>query len=474
MLEYLRLANERRRIMKARMIIGASIAFLAMCAEPIWATSEATTIEQSAFARELMNMSEAQLRKLEEGKKKGLLELRPVLLPTEEYIVGKNAHFGWPIATKAGDALVVIYLRRCAHYHAPPWDQDSSGCMMMRSLDGGRTWSKPTDLRQYARKADGSLPFYSKGECITTTSDGAIVLGHEYGTFRSEDQGVTWEHYSHDPPFSRRLSANETTTFNCPRLIEHPTYGLVRMCGIKGVAEDQSAIGWPIYTNKVSVANSLDGGRTWKEQKYEVPIVGPAEPAMLLHEGALIVIGRPYHKTTSFRKTWTTPYTQHWSKTGWFPLQGKLTNMSVTNRWKSDIPGKGLDTVDLSFNPVTKRLEVVATDRMGGGVEERRWQVQFSVNLWSIDPEDLLAGSAEWRFEGCLFERQHEFPARALQRSSEKMSDGCHPGAAVIDEKEGVQHIFVYMGSPAAPAGIFHLKRTLETDKLSDFLMESN
>ena len=268
--------------MKARMIIGASIAFLAMCAEPIWATSEATTIEQSAFARELMNMSEAQLRKLEEGKKKGLLELRPVLLPTEEYIVGKNAHFGWPIATKAGDALVVIYLRRCAHYHAPPWDQDSSGCMMMRSLDGGRTWSKPTDLRQYARKADGSLPFYSKGECITTTSDGAIVLGHEYGTFRSEDQGVTWEHYSHDPPFSRRLSAKETTTFNCPRLIEHPTYGLVRMCGIKGVAEDQSEVGWPIYTNKVSVANSLDGGRTWKEKKYEVPLVGPAEPATFI------------------------------------------------------------------------------------------------------------------------------------------------------------------------------------------------
>ena len=57
-------------------------------------------IEQSALARELMDMSEAQLRKLEEGKKKGLLELRPILLPTEEYIVGKNNHFGWPKATK--------------------------------------------------------------------------------------------------------------------------------------------------------------------------------------------------------------------------------------------------------------------------------------------------------------------------------------------------------------------------------------
>ena len=467
-----------RKIVALAVVIMAIVAvILAMSAGPARTNSEVTmevtTIEQSALARKLMNMSQAQLRKLEEGKKKGLLELRPALLPTKENIVGKNIHFGWPLATKAGDALVVIYLRRCAHYHHPPWDQDSSGVMMIRSVDGGRTWSKPTDLRQYARKADGSLPFYSKGECITTTIDGAIVLGHETGTFRSEDQGVTWEHYSHDPPFSRRLSAKETTTFNCPRLIEHPTYGLVRMCGIKGIAEDQSSSGYPIYRNKVHVANSLDGGRTWKEQKYEVPLVGPAEPAMLLHEGALIMIGRPYHKTTSSRKTWTTPYTQHWSKTGWFPLQGKLTNMSATDRGKSGVPGKGLDTPDLSFNPVTKRLEVVTTDRMGGGVEGRRWQVPLSLNLWSIDPEDLLAGSAEWRFEGCLFERQTSMPNQALQRAEEKMSDGCHPAAAVIDEEEGVQHIFVYMGNPAGPAGIFHLKRTLDTDKLSAFLMES-
>ena len=39
---------------------------------------KATTIEKSALARKLVNMSEAQLRKLEEGKQKGLLELRPM------------------------------------------------------------------------------------------------------------------------------------------------------------------------------------------------------------------------------------------------------------------------------------------------------------------------------------------------------------------------------------------------------------
>ena len=66
-----------------RKIVALVAVILAMSAEPAWAASEATGIEQKTLARKLMNMSEAQLRKLKEGKKTGLLELRPILLPTE-------------------------------------------------------------------------------------------------------------------------------------------------------------------------------------------------------------------------------------------------------------------------------------------------------------------------------------------------------------------------------------------------------
>ena len=415
-----------------------------------------TSIDQSELARKLMNMSDAQVRKLEEGKKKGLLELKPLVLPTEDYIVGKNTHFGWPVATSAGETLVVIYLRRRGH-SPPKTDQHSSGCMMIRSLDGGRTWSKPFDLRHFAKKEDGSLPDYSKGMCIATTRDDAIVLGHEFGTFRSEDQGATWQHFEYT--FNRRITEDTSVrgayiALNCPRLIDHPEYGLVRLEGKKFSYPESP---WRGMGRKMYVAYSKDGGRTWKEDSYPLPIVSPAEPAMLLHKGALIIIGR---LEDDKEKQKTTGYLQYWSKPGWFPVKGTFTNIRPTG-------SEGRDTVDLSFNPVTERFEVVASDREGGGIDGRR-HVPQSLNLWSIDPDALLAGSAEWRFEGCLFEREERFAASA--GDPRRFGDGLHPAAAVIDTQQGVQHIFVYMGSWMGPAGIFHLTRTLDTAKLAAFL----
>lgn len=53
-----------------------------------------------------------------------------------------------------------------------------------------------------------------------------------------------------------------------------------------------------------------------------------------------------------------------------------------------------------------------------------------------------------------------------------EMSDGCQPAAAVVDEQQRVQHIFIYLGSPSGPAGIFHLKRAPDTPKLVKCLKE--
>ena len=104
-----------------------------------------------------------------------------------------------------------------------------------------------------------------------------------------------------------------------------------------------------------------------------------------------------------------------------------------------------VDTVDFSFNPVTKRLEIVRSERY-----------RMELWLWSMDPSDWEKG--QWRRECRLLAREGKFYSTA---------DGFHPAGAVIDEKRGVQHIFIYAGHPNGPAGVFRITRTLDTPKLA-------
>ena len=116
----------------------------------------------------------------------------------------------------------------------------------------------------------------------------------------------------------------------------------------------------------------------------------------------------------------------------------------------------GLDTLDIDYNPVTRRFEVV-----------RSMRENLLVDLWSIDPEDWE--SAEWRFEGVLFAKKRSEGGKEFY----KTSDGFHPAGGVIDAEKGVQHIFIYTGHPNGPAGTFRITRTLETPKLAEFLGDS-
>ncbi len=93
-----------------------------------------------ALARELLNISEDQWSKLERGRKEGIIELEPVVLP--EHPRGDNNHMGWPVGTMTRDTLVLIHRRMPGHA-----DGDSTFSMAIRSVDQGRTWSQSYDLR---------------------------------------------------------------------------------------------------------------------------------------------------------------------------------------------------------------------------------------------------------------------------------------------------------------------------------------
>lgn len=140
------------------------------------------------------------------------------------------------------------------------------------------------------------------------------------------------------------------------------------------------------------------------------------------------------------------------------------------------------DTAEVKYNPVTNRIEVIQSHRLGGGLSntgstawvghknvradyyrEKGAQLSpmieptFTLNLWSISPDELLNGSADWRFDGTLLTAQG-FSAIGCR-------DGYHPGGSIIDIKNNKQHIFIYAGVRSGPSSIFRLSRTLDTNK---------
>ncbi len=390
--------------------------------------------------RELLGATNETQLQLADGTRRGLIEIAPVNLPVHP--PGDCNHYGWPIATMVGDAIVVMHRRIPGHNPrgaGGPHQKMSYG-IVLRSDDGGKTWSEPYDLRDCMSPEDrlrgGIVPLShrfkfekenksTKGykihlHAIGTTRDGAIVAINNHGVFRSDDRGRTWKHFSkalRDDTFS-----HEIVNIG-PNIIDHPEHGLLVFGNWFGTAAG------PKKSDQLVVLQSRDSGEHWKAESHNAGFQ-QYEPAVLVHHNKFLFVTR--NQTTG---------RDHQQMT-WSP--GAKPTVTPTNMKNP----RYVDTVDFSFNPVTKRFEVVRSER-------HRMQLW----LWSMHPNDWAKG--QWRRECRLLAREGKFYSTA---------DGFHPASAVIDEKRGVQHIFIYAGHPNGPAGVFRITRTLDTPKLSAFL----
>ena len=394
----------------------------------------------SPLAKKLLMASPKQLATLEQGQKKGLIEIVPVHLPVDP--PGDCNHYGWPVATMVDETIIVMH-RRIPGHTTPrlsgwPNEKHSYG-VVLRAVDGGRTWSEPFDLRMCMKPLDryrgGLVPLSHRYKFdpenkskqgypihlynIATTRDGAVVAINNHGVFRSEDKGKTWQHFSkalREDTFPREIFSVG------PRMIDHPEHGLLAFGNWFGPAGKPTT-----KSKKLVVLKSNDGGATWKDKEYDAGFSQFA-PVVLQHEGRYLFITRNEDKKDTH------------SQMTWAPGQNPKLILSNLK--------PGLGTVDLAFNEMTQRLEVCRSNRDA-----------MKVILWSMDPADWEKG--QWRRDCQLFACGGEFY---------KSSDGFHPAAAVIDRKRGVQHIFIYVGHPHGPAGVFRLSRTLDTQKLAAFL----
>jgi photosystem II stability/assembly factor-like uncharacterized protein len=246
------------------------------------------------------------------------------------------------------------------------------------------------------------------------------VAINNHGVFRSDDRGVTWQHFSkalRDDTFPHQLVNIG------PDIIDHPQHGLLVFANWFGAAGEHK------LTDKFVVLRSRDGGEHWDVESYDAGFK-QYEPSALLHDGRFLLVSRD--QTTG----------RGHQQIAWSP--GGKPSFIPTNM----ADPRSVDTVDFSLNPVTKRFEVVRSQRHN-----------MQLWLWSIDPADWSSG--EWKRECRLLARSGRFY---------RDGDGFHPAGAVIDAKQGVQHIFIYTGHSNGPAGVYRITRTLDTPKLAAFL----
>lgn len=410
----------------------------------------------SQLALQLLDTTAEHLETLDRGKERGLIEIAPVSLP--EQPLGDNDHLGWPVATQAGDSLVLIRRRIPGHNPrgAGDGDVDSTFSMAMTSDDGGHSWSEAFDLRNAMEPSwhnrGGALPLshrYKFGpvndsrdgyklhlNAIGTSAQGTVVALCNYGAFRSTDSGSTWTHLHGQ---FREDTTPGDIVYLGPRIVQHPEMGLCAFgntVGYGGSDRFPNPVDGPVDLTHHSlvILHSQDEGLTWQKEIRELPRwAAQHEASAVCHEGDLFILGRDSLTNSTYLQIRVSDRT---------PIDVRRASVRHT---------RALDTPDIDFNPITGRLEFV-----------RSFREKQLIDLWSIDPEDWE--SAEWRYEGVLFSGE--------QRGEEfyKSTDGFHPAGGVIDADSGVQHIFFYSGHPNGPAGTFRLTRTLNTPELSAFL----
>ncbi|WP_161554696.1 IPT/TIG domain-containing protein [Ereboglobus luteus] len=462
-----------------------ALLFIVMLASSLTAAPmDSTTLADFDF-------SDAQKARTQALIDNGTLQLERVLAaPDTGY-----RHVGWPVATRLPDGRTVVLIRNLRNHSG--YDSYPDNARRVIYSDDMVAW-QPADvlsaspalginaegnvasLGKYDYKGMHALSWaYPTGSdnprlvAVTgkhDSDDTTLTAGKLFRVYLSDDRGVTWREQTD------ALSALPTAAVHSgPNMIRHPEFGLVVPFGqVTG-----SGTGKANY-----LASSSNAGETWQVRSWANTADSRSiEPALATWgSGHMVMIGR--ERTNAYGYDSVSGkyyYTQHvyahtpgaaFSSISFTTARTNIAGNGQTPTAKGKNAYEAHDTAEVIYNPVTGRIEMIQSSRWGNGAEDplpadpsNVDTVNNSLNIWSIDPVDLLNGGATWRFDGNIVERQGIILGGwdSSIYGDKGNKDGFHPGGSIVDEAAGKQHIFVYVGIYTQYASAYRISRPLDT-----------
>jgi hypothetical protein len=188
----------------------------------------------------------------------------------------RNVYF--PAVAKLGNGELLV-----AYYDSPEHVSPDGRIALVRSRDGGRTWSVP--------HIAVDTPLDDRDPSVAVTRNGRVLLSYFTRTgdeaapgavfvVRSDDNGETW---SAPAPVDAPLAGAATSA----RIVEMANGDL--LIPIYGVAAGQA-------TSRAAIVRSRDGGLTWpRDQAVEIgatPGISFQEPALAVIDGRVLAVMR--------------------------------------------------------------------------------------------------------------------------------------------------------------------------------------